>query len=93
MFDSIPFGTIALIAVLVMALAILAAKFNLTVLVNVFLRAVFGGIAIYFINSWVATTGINIPVGLNQWTVATVGIFGLPGLLLLYGIRLFTFLT
>lgn len=55
-------------------------------LVNVLLRAVFGGIAIYALNTMFHYIGVQMMVGINVKTIATVGVLGFPGLLLLYGI-------
>ncbi|MFW5676743.1 MAG: pro-sigmaK processing inhibitor BofA family protein, partial [Acetivibrio ethanolgignens] len=48
--------------------------------------AVFGGIAIYALNTIFQYIGLQMVVGINVKTIATVGVLGFPGLLLLYGI-------
>lgn len=57
-------------------------------IVNVLLRAVFGGIGIYALNTIFQYAGIQAIVGINVKTIATVGVLGLPGFFLLYGIML-----
>ncbi|KSV59236.1 hypothetical protein ASU35_09950 [Acetivibrio ethanolgignens] len=59
---------------------------KIEMLVNVLLRAVFGGIAIYALNTIFQYIGLQMVVGINVKTIATVGVLGFPGLLLLYGI-------
>lgn len=54
--------------------------------INGLLRAVFGGIGIYALNTILKYAGIPAIVGINAGTIATVGILGLPGFFLLYGI-------
>lgn len=59
---------------------------KLETIINVLLRMVFGGIGIYLLNTLFQFAGMQVLVGINVKTIATVGILGLPGLFLLYGI-------
>jgi inhibitor of the pro-sigma K processing machinery len=59
---------------------------KLEALVNVLLRCVFGGIGFFAVNSILQYIGIQVLVGINGKTLATVGILGFPGFLLLYAI-------
>ncbi len=61
----------------------------LETVINVLLRAVFGGIGIYTLNSIFQYAGIRAIVGINVKTIATAGILGLPGVFLLYGIMFY----
>lgn len=58
-------------------------------IINILLRAVFGGIGIYALNTIFQYAGIAAIVGINAKTIATVGILGLPGFFLLYGIMFY----
>lgn len=58
------------------------------IIVNVILRTMFGAIGIYCINTLMQAFSLDYMVGLNQWTVAAVGVLGLPGVALLYAVRL-----
>ncbi len=62
---------------------------KLELLLNVLLRMVFGIIGIYAFNTILDVMKIKATVGFNIATIATVGILGVPGFLLLYGIMLF----
>ena len=55
-------------------------------LMNVLMRGILGGIAIYYINLGLSSLGFSSGVGLNAISVLTVGILGFPGFLVLYGI-------
>lgn len=58
-------------------------------IINILLRAVFGGIGIYALNTIFQYVGIHAIVGINAKTIATVGILGAPGFFLLYGIMFY----
>ncbi len=59
---------------------------------NVALRSILGTVAMYFINSVLASAGISLGVGINAVTVLTSGILGFPGLVALYGIGIYRLL-
>ena len=61
-------------------------------ILNILLRGILGTIAIYFINSALEAMGLSLGVGINAVTVLTSGILGFPGLLALYGIRIYKIL-
>lgn len=52
------------------------------------LRAVLGTVAIYFINSFLASSGFSLNVGIGVTSTLVSGALGAPGVLLLYGIDL-----
>lgn len=56
------------------------------ILLNVGVRAVTGTLSIYFINGFLAASGISASVGINLITVLTSAILGFPGVAALYGI-------
>lgn len=64
-------------------------KNRMEILLNFLLRAVFGLIAIYFINSFLQGRGIEGSVGINPVSFLTSGILGFPGVALLYGINFY----
>jgi hypothetical protein len=58
-------------------------------ILNFLLRMVFGAIGIQIINAILISQNIAVFVGLNVWTLLTVGSLGISGLGLLYGISAF----
>lgn len=59
------------------------------IMLNFLLRAVFGMIAIYLVNSFLQGRGLQASVGMNPLSFLTSGILGFPGIALLYGIRIY----
>lgn len=57
--------------------------------VNFLIRALLGMAMIFFANEFFMSKGIDIRVGLNALSFLTTGIFGAPGVALLYGIVLY----
>lgn len=62
------------------------------ILVNFFVRAVLGMALIFFVNELLKSQGSSVRVGMNVLTLLTSGIFGIPGVALLYGICFFKIL-
>ncbi|MBB2184699.1 pro-sigmaK processing inhibitor BofA family protein [Lachnospiraceae bacterium MD1] len=62
-------------------------------IVNFALRACLGTLAIYLLNMVLKSRGFTISVGINAATVATNGLLGLPGFLLLFGLAVYYFFT
>lgn len=58
--------------------------------VQFLIRAVVGMAFIFFINQFLVSRGISMRVGLNPVTFAASGLFGTPGVALLYGIAFYT---
>ena len=58
-------------------------------IVNFLVRALVGMALIFFINEFLTTKGIDVGVGLNLINFGVTGIFGVPGVALLYGIGLY----
>ena len=56
------------------------------ILINFFIRAVVGATLIFFINEFLMSKGIESNVGMNLVNAAVSGIFGVPGVVMLYGI-------
>ena len=63
-------------------------KKGLEMAVNFLYRMVFGIICIYFLNQLVSLFGDGVQVGLNAWTIALTGVLGMPGVVLLFVMRL-----
>lgn len=61
-------------------------------IVSVALRIVFGIVGIYLTNYLCLMAGQTILVGLNTWTVGCVGVLGMPGFAMLYGLAALTLL-
>ncbi len=59
-------------------------------IVQFIIRAAVGMALIFFINQFLASKGISMQVGLNPVTFAATGVFGSPGVALLYGIAFYT---
>ena len=57
--------------------------------INILLRGVLGGIGIYALNTIFQYAGLQAVVGINAKTIATIGVLGMPGFFLLYGILFF----
>ena len=57
--------------------------------VNFFVRAIVGITVIFFVNEFLLTKGIDPGVGVNVLNLGVAGVFGLPGIALLYGIGLY----
>lgn len=64
-------------------------EYRSSVVINFVIRAIVGFALIFFINQFLAAQGIGVRVGLNPATFVTSGIFGAPGVALLYGISLY----
>lgn len=58
-------------------------------ILNFLLRMVFGAIGIQILNAVFLSQNISVFVGLNIWTLLTVGSLGFSGLGLLFGISAF----
>ena len=56
---------------------------------NFMLRLVFGMIAICLINGYLQEKGLDACVGINALSALTSGFLGLPGVALLYGVRVY----
>lgn len=57
-------------------------------LINFIYRMVFGIICTYFLNQLVQVMGIGLQVGLNTWTILVLGGLGMPGVVLLFVLRI-----
>jgi len=71
--------------VLVLGIGLIRKKAE--ILLNMGVRAVTGTLTIYFVNGFLASSGISAAVGINLLTVLTSTFLGFPGVLALYGIH------
>ena len=80
----------AIIGVIICALGLLfiALKKRAEWLINFILRGIMSTIGIYVINQIFIWQNLSCEVGINPYTVLTGAVFGAPGVILLYGIRL-----
>ena len=62
------------------------------ILVNFLVRAIIGIAIIFFVTEFLASKGISAQVGMNPVTFLTSGVFGIPGVALLYGITIYQIL-
>lgn len=84
MSKEIGYALIIVACVLVLIIGMFRKKTD--ILVNFILRVIFGVIGIYAVNMILAWQGFSYAVGMNPVSAVTVGVLGLPGFLLLYGI-------
>ena len=61
-------------------------KKTMDAMMNYFLRIAAGMLAIYLVNTILESFSLPIQVGMNTYNILVMGIFGTPGLLLLYGV-------
>lgn len=57
--------------------------------INFIVRGLIGIAIIFFVNEFLSSKGMDIQVGINGVSIITSGIFGLPGVALLYGILVY----
>ena len=85
-------GAFLIIAVCGIVLLIMAVKTKSFLILNFVFRSVSGSLMIFLINQVFKYYGFFALVGLNIGTVLTTGILGFPGLVLLYGIKIYELL-
>ena len=62
---------------------------NSNLVVNFILRICIGMGIIFFINQFLSSQGSSVLVGYNALSALTVGVLGIPGIALLYGIMFY----
>ena len=65
------------------------AEKGVRIMVNFFVRVVVGIALVFFVNEFMSLQGVPVQFGINQITVLTSGILGVPGVALLYGISFY----
>jgi len=82
-------GASMIIIMCLVILCVISLRRRAEFILNFLLRGVVGLLSIFFINEALAAQNIvTMMVGINPWTALTSGILGLPGVALLYGIRI-----
>lgn len=80
---------IGIIGLCIILLVIGIVRHRMELLVNLILRMVMGIVGIYIVNEILAMQNIAPLAGINGITSITVGVLGLPGFLLVYGIGVY----
>ncbi len=83
---------IAGVIVISILLLFVSIRKNSSLIINFVLRGILGTIAIYLTNEALMWQEIGCFVGINPLTVLTSASLGFPGVLLLYGIKLYSIL-
>lgn len=83
---------IVLVIICAIILLVVAVRFRAEFILNLVLRGILGTIAIYLVNQTLLWQNINCLVGINPYTVLTSATLGFPGLILLYGIKIYSIL-
>lgn len=79
-------GIMVIIGICLLVLFIGILKQRADLVLNFVVRIAAGAVAIVFCNQLLSKNGIDIMVGLNPWSLTTVGLLGAGGFTLLYGI-------
>lgn len=85
-------GALLIVGVCGIVLFILAVKRHSHLILNMVYRGVAGTITIFFLNQLIQAAGLSIVIGLNPGTILTSTILGFPGVLLLFGIKIYSLL-
>lgn len=85
-------GALVLVGICVLILVIGVLRRKAEMVLNFFVRAILGIVAIYTVNLLLNGLGIEGTVGLNPISVLTVGSLGTGGFALLYGILFYNML-
>ncbi len=85
------FVIIIIICIALIIFGLIKHRFDL--LVNFGLRIFSGMLGIYLINSLLLNFHLNLGVGTNGLTALVIGLLGIPGFLLVYGVAAFFYFT
>ena len=85
-------GAFVIIAVLAIVMLIMAVKTNSSLILNFVLRSVSGSLLIFGVNYLLEIMNYSVTIGLNLGSVLTSGILGFPGVILLFGIKIYSLL-
>lgn len=85
-------GAFFIIAVLGIVMFIIAVKTNSNLVLDFVIRSISGALLIFVMNQWLEIEGYPWSVGLNPGTVLTSGMLGFPGVILLFGIKIYSLL-
>ena len=85
-------GAFLIIAVCGIVMLIIAVKTNSNLILNFVIRSIAGSLLIFGLNQGLEFAGYSLSVGLNIGSVLTSGILGFPGVILLFGIKIYSLL-
>ena len=85
-------GAFLIVAVLGIVMFIIAVKTNSSLVLDFVIRSISGCLLIFVINQWLEMEGYSLSVGMNPGTVLTSGMLGFPGVILLFGIKIYSLL-
>ena len=85
-------GAFIIVAVFGILMLILAVKTNSAIVLNFLLRSITGTLVIFGVNQILEFYDFSVAVGVNPITVLTSGILGFPGVILLFGIKIYSLL-
>jgi inhibitor of the pro-sigma K processing machinery len=85
------FVIIILICITLLLIGLIKKRFDL--LVNFGLRIMAGLLGIYILNTVIQGFGIDLSVGMNAITTLVIGVLGIPGFVLLYGLAFYFLMT
>ena len=86
-------GIMVIIGICLLVLFIGILKQRADLVLNFVVRMAAGAVAIVFCNQLLSKNGVDIMVGLNPWSLTTVGLLGAGGFTLLYGIMAYRLMT
>ncbi|MDF2871632.1 MAG: putative rane protein [Anaerocolumna sp.] len=84
-------GAILLVCAFLLIVGFLKQRFDL--IVNFILRICVGLLGIYLLNTILASSNISLGVGTNSLNALVVGVLGLPGFLMVYGVAAYFHFT
>ena len=76
---------IGVVIVLCIFIVIYLCKYHANYIFSLLLRTIFGLTCVYLINSAFEELEITTMVGINLISIITIGLLGIPGVILLYG--------
>lgn len=82
---------IVIIGLTILIVSLIKKRFDL--IVNFGLRIFAGLLAIYILNTILKGFNLDLAVGMNSLTALVVGVLGLPGFALLYGLAIYFFIV
>lgn len=83
------FILIGIIIACLVFIGVCIAKRRPDLIVDFALRACIGTAGIYILDLVLRSKGYNINVGINEVSIITNGLLGLPGFILLYGVAIY----
>lgn len=85
-------GALMIIGVCCFVLLLIAVKSKSHLILNFVFRSVTGTLLLFLLNRGMEMMDISLSVNLNMATVLTSGFLGFPGVILLYGIKIYSLL-